>query len=137
MNIRRTLFPLTLVIAAASSTTATPPGVPIKSMDEVPIPVSFRITANHFVADGKEHQPPIVVEPALATFTVGGVAKATQPGSYSITLTGTGRYAGSLTAHWRISPTPERPPIHVPKKAGIRPPKHDTPPLISPAEGNR
>lgn len=79
-------------------------------------PIAFTITDTRFIADGAEHGPTIVATPTGASFTVSGTAKATKPGSYMLSATGTGNYSGTVTCNWRIDPAGGAP-VHAAQNA--------------------
>ncbi|MDP3072698.1 MAG: hypothetical protein Q8N18_20555 [Opitutaceae bacterium] len=66
------------------------------------ITTTFSVAPTSFSYTGFVCAPTITASPAAATYSVSGTPSATNPGSYSFTVTATGNYAGSATIPWSI-----------------------------------
>lgn len=66
------------------------------------ITTTFTVAPTSFSYTGFVCAPTITASPAAATYSVSGTSSATNPGSYSFTVTATGNYAGSATIPWSI-----------------------------------
>ena len=66
------------------------------------IAATFTVAPTSFSYTGFVCVPTITASPVAATYSVSGTPSATNPGSYSFTVTATGNYAGSATIPWSI-----------------------------------
>ena len=72
--------------------------------------IDAKLNPTDFIADDTEHAPTIVwPEGSKFTenvdYTIGGIQSATAVGDYTITITGKGKYKGTLDLGWTISAT--------------------------------
>ena len=68
-----------------------------------PQTVSFSASPTSFSFTGSAQGPTVSVTPSGATYSESATNMATNPGSYSFTLTATGNYTGGATINWTIS----------------------------------
>ena len=71
--------------------------------------ISASLDQSSFVADDAEHAPNIIwgaSNPVEGVdYDISGTRSATDPGNYTITITGKGKYKGTLTLDWTITAT--------------------------------
>lgn len=108
MNTHRLLAKVAFLISVAG-VVAAPSPIKTNTGDPAPKPVTFSASPIHFPVDGKEHHPNITVMPAGATYKVNGQSSAKDPGVYTLTVTATGNYFGTMTCKWRIDAPAKKP----------------------------
>lgn len=102
MNLRTALFLLTHAVATITFAAEPPRWTTATSSADKPIPISFTVSPTRFDADGREHAPAIKTAPADATYSVTGTTRTKEPGHYTFTATGSGKYVGGITCNWEI-----------------------------------
>ncbi len=109
MHTVRSVFLLIVVASMTVLAPATPRPVARGKEAEPMVPLSFTLSPTSFVADGQKHHPTIIVSPSDATYVVSGVFEANEPGTYTFTVEGTGKFTGTATCTWQIKVYPARP----------------------------